>query len=133
MRTVLIGATVAALALSVAAHAQPAQSSPPKAPARQCFWVNDIDNYSVNANEDVIYLRIRNHDVWRLDLYSSCSGLSYKQALPIRTFGGARSVCGAIDLDIKVSDHGIAIPCSVRELHKLSPEEIAAIPKRDRP
>lgn len=132
IRSLLIGGAVAALA--VPALAQPGPNGPvaPKV-QNQCFWVRDIYNYSVNGDEDTVYLRVRNHEIWKLSLASRCVGLSFKQALPIRTFAGVGSVCHAQDIDLKVRENGMEVPCFVSDLRKLTPEEAAAIPKRDRP
>ena len=42
----------------------------------------------------------------------------------------------ALDLDIKVSDGGpghMAVPCIASGISELTPEEVAAIPKKDLP
>jgi hypothetical protein len=47
---------------------------------------------------------------------------------------GVDTVCGPLDLDLRVSDGwGIAMPIMAKSITKLTPEQIAAIPKRDRP
>jgi hypothetical protein len=47
---------------------------------------------------------------------------------------GINTVCSPLDLDLRVSDgYGIAMPIMAKSITKLSAEEIAAIPKKDRP
>ncbi len=47
---------------------------------------------------------------------------------------GSDRICTPIDLDLRVSDgFGMAMPIRAKTITKLTPEEIAAIPKKDRP
>ncbi|MNY81658.1 hypothetical protein D3C86_2233300 [compost metagenome] len=47
---------------------------------------------------------------------------------------GVDTVCGPLDLDLRVSDgFGMAMPIMAKSIVKLTPEQIAAIPKKQRP
>jgi hypothetical protein len=48
--------------------------------------------------------------------------------------GRGSSICGPLDLDLAVSDgHGFNTPLIARSLTKLTPEEVAAIPRKYQP
>ena len=47
---------------------------------------------------------------------------------------GSNSICTANDLDLKISDdHGFTQPLIAKSITKLTPEQVAAIPKKYRP
>jgi hypothetical protein len=47
---------------------------------------------------------------------------------------GSNWICSPLDLDLTLSDHhGFQEPLIARALRKLTPEEVAAIPKKDLP
>ncbi len=64
-----------------------------------------------------------------LRLFSNRSGLAL-----VSQVRGSNSICTAIDLQLAVGDtDGFQQPLIARKLTKLTPEEIAAIPKKYRP
>jgi len=81
----------------------------------------------------VLYLGVNNHDVYQVDLAADAPELKWGDMRLISHMRGT-SVCSHLDLDLKVSDsHGFASPLFPRAMRKLTPEEVAAIPLRDRP
>ncbi len=134
----LVGAAVCgALALSGSvltsqALAQPAKST---APLKRCFFAHDWQGWRA-PNGHMMYVRVDGHRIYRVDFSSSCDALTWPDAHLITTFHGTDSVCTPLDLDIKVSDSGpgrMVEPCIASGLSELTPEEIAAIPKKDLP
>jgi hypothetical protein len=118
-----------ALALSslASSHALAAE------PARQCFWLRNIDNFTVSDDEQTLYLRSSPHDIYRLDLASRCIGLGFKTNVGIKSVTGAGSICEPLDIDLIVRENGMRTPCTVTGLHKLTPDEIALLPKKLKP
>ena len=137
-RTLACGAICGALALSGsvltgAASAQPA--GPPAKPPARCFYAHDWQGWRA-PNEHFMYVRVNMHRIYRVDFASSCQALTWPDAHLVTTFHGSDSVCTPLDLDIKVSDGGpghITEPCIASGIAELTPDEIAAIPKRDLP
>ena len=123
----------AAAILAVASLVAPpvAQAQPGHDPGRQCFYTSSINGYSA-PNDRTILIRV-GRDLYRAGLMSDCPGLAFRHTLVLKTATGAGSVCGAIDLDIGFTDHGISEKCPVSDLRRLSPAEVAAIPKKDLP
>lgn len=122
----LAGATL--LALAPAAQTQAQESR------RNCFFTTQWTN-SKAASPTVIYLRINISDYYKLTL----AGGGSQQLLDptyhlVNIVRGSPTICSAIDLDLKVSNsRGFAVPVIAKSLVKLTPEEAAAIPKKDRP
>ena len=135
--TLLLRAALAGFALATAAAAQAqAQTTTAAAAAKPrpaCFSLSDWRGWS-SPSRDVLYLKVRNRDVYRLDLAHGSSQLGSASAHIVSVVRGSNRVCHPLDLDLRVSDGlGFAMPIRARTITKLTPEEIAAIPRKDRP
>jgi hypothetical protein len=140
--TCLIKASAAAavwLALGGAALAQSTSSQPTSSqPAsrstssQSCFYDRDISNFNA-VSDSTVYLRVGVSKVYRLDLMSPCTGLTYRQRVGIKTTPGSRWICSPLDAEVVYSDNGFPQRCPVTGLHALTPAEVAALPKKDRP
>ena len=104
------------------------------APARApCFFLTQWEGWK-SPSPDVIYLGVNMHDVYRVDLAGGSSQLQAPDVHLVSINRGSSSICSAIDLDLKVADGmGFSEPLIARSLTKLTPEEVAAIPKKFRP
>ncbi len=122
------GATAGAAAIIGAASL----AAPPAAKAYpaggRCFYTNNISGYSA-VDDHTLLIRV-GRDIFRAALMSDCPGLTFRHTLVLKTATGSGSVCGAIDLDIGFTDHGMSEKCPVRDLRQLSPDEVSAIPKK---
>lgn len=128
LTTVLLAAAAPALA----AGSDDAQS-PATRPARSCFYLSDWDNWSA-PDRDTLYMKVRNRDVYQVDLSHGTSLLTSPGVHLVSIQRGTDSVCGPLDLDLRVSDGwGMAMPIMAKKITKLTPEQVAAIPKKDRP
>ena len=127
LTTILLAAGAPALADPGAPDAQ----AKPK-PARTCFSLSDWDNWTA-PDRDTLYLKVRNREVYQVDLHRGTSMLTSPGVHLVSIRRGVDSVCGPLDLDLRVSDgFGMAMPIMAKSITKLSPEQIAAIPKKDR-
>jgi hypothetical protein len=134
LRSALLIATCAAAAGSVPAQAQP---EAPRAEQRpnQCFQTTEFRSWRA-PDPSTIYVRVRVSDVYELKLTGSCPFITSGDAFLVTKFRGSSSVCDANDWDLKVAQNGpgsIPVPCIVRSMRRLSPQEAAAIPKKARP
>ena len=124
--------TTVLLAAAAPALADPAKDAAPR-PARSCFSLSDWDGWSA-PDKNTLYMKVRNRDVYRVDLSHGTSQLTSPGVHLVSIQRGVDTVCRPIDLDLRVSDgFGIAMPIMAKSITRLTPEEIAAIPKRDRP
>ncbi len=112
----------------VQAQAKPAPNT------AQCFLSRDWSSWRPSADSRSIFVRVGMSQVFRLDLSSACETLQRPSARLITTLRGGPWICGPLDLQLQVSDSpGIAVPCIVRGLSRLTPDQIAALPKAARP
>ncbi|MHB8529384.1 MAG: DUF6491 family protein [Caulobacteraceae bacterium] len=130
-KSILAG--VLAIGMTLAAGA--AWAYPREGPASDhpCFFVTQWQGWSA-PSDDVLYLKINNRDIYRVDLSAGSSMLRAPGVHLISKVEGSDSICNAIDLQLEVSDgHGFREPLIARSLTKLTPEEAAAIPPKYRP
>lgn len=132
--TFLMQAAVAGFALVTTGAAQAQTSAPATAkPRAPCFSLSDWRGWS-SPSRDVLYMKVRHKDVYRLDLTRGTSRLGSAGTHIVSVVRGSDRICNPIDLDLRVSDgYGFAMPIRAKTITKLTPEEIAAIPKKDRP
>jgi hypothetical protein len=122
--------TIAASSASVALAADPAQPTT----QRNCFRVSQINNHTKGDNE-TLYLSVRSKEVYRLGMSGNClAGATSSDPLILKVHG-SDLVCRPLDLDLKIKLTGGvgATPCIIRDITKLGPEEIAALPPKIKP
>ena len=125
----LAAGVVAASAMLGAASAAPADTG-----GRNCFTVNDWHGWS-SPSPDVLYLAVNFRDVYKVELAQPVEGLNLEDTVVISDEDGLQSVCGAVDLHLIMTHRrgGSRQGLIVRSLTRLTPEEIAAIPRKFRP
>jgi len=133
-KSMLAAVTAAALSLAGATGSAPiAQAEPAHdGGAKSCFYAGNIENYAV-ANDRLMYLRVGVADVYRLDLMMDCPELTFRQNVEITHTGAGSLVCSPIDLTVRFHQIGARRVCPVSDMRKLTPAEVAALPKHDRP
>jgi hypothetical protein len=100
--------------------------------AEQCFPVSNINGFSA-TDDRTVYLRVGVKDVYRLDLFTDCVDLTFKQSLALETLPASPWICQALDATVISREPGIHQRCPVKAIHKLTADEYSALPKRDRP
>jgi hypothetical protein len=126
-----IAVSIAASSVSVALAADPAQPTT----ERNCFRVSQITNHTKGDNK-TLYFGVRSKEVYRVGMSGNClAGTTSSDPLILETHGGIDLVCRPLDLDLKVKLTGGvgATPCIIRDITKLGPEAIAALPPRIKP
>lgn len=133
-------AAAAALALGASAAptfvAQAATTSPE--PRSSCFASNQWQGWSAPAagHGDLLLLRVGLHDIYRVDLTPGSHAYKYGGSFLINKMRGSNWICSHLDLDLAISETGGGYyrqPLIATSLRKLTPTEIAAIPKKDLP
>jgi hypothetical protein len=129
--------TTAALAIAalIAAGSAGATTAPDKpAAGRDCFAVNTWQGWSAPGHADFLYLRVGLHDIYRVDLTPGTHVSKDFDRYLINRVRGPDWICSPLDLDLTLADHqGFREPLIARSLRKLTPEEVAAIPRKDLP
>ena len=120
-------AALAAVALSAAtAGAQPGSSG------AQCFARQNIEGFQA-PDDHTVYLRVGVNQIYRLDLMVPCSGLSFRDDINLLSTAGDPWICNPIQATVVYHQGGIPNRCPVSAIHRLTPDEVSALPKRDRP
>jgi len=129
-------AAAAVLAASGAAAVTTEGAKP--APTYNCFFPNQWRGWS-SPDPMTLYLKVNINDVYRVDLANQTPELQWPSNHLVARFNGT-NVCTAIDLNLSVVQgtggqlgDGFRVPLIATKLTKLTPEQIAAIPKKYRP
>lgn len=131
MRRLLTAAAIFGLAISGAANAEEQTS---QSPASNCFFSSSWQGWSAPGDGDVLLLRVRPSDVYRVELTPGTHVRRSGDRFLVNELRGGNWICSALDLDLTLSDHqGFSQPLIARTLTKLSAEEVAAIPAADLP
>jgi hypothetical protein len=122
---------VAGLALG-ALLAAPAEGAPKN--GHDCFLSSEWQGWSAPGDGDVLYLRVFLHDIWKVELTPGAHVRRYPDYFLVNQVRGSNWICSPLDLDLTLSDrNGYRQPLIARSLRKLTPEEVAAIPRKDLP
>ena len=128
---------VLASAAALCAAAAPALAADPAKPAAgpQCFRVSQIQNHT-KGDAKTLYLSVKpKWQVYRLGMSGSClAGVNSSDPLVLETVGGTDMVCRPLDLDLKVKvGAGGLTPCIIKDITRLTPDQVAALPPKVRP
>lgn len=131
----LVVSLLAAIGLSACAQARsPAPGGSADVAPGACFRMSQIRNHKI-ADRDTIYMRVGFRQVYKVTTVGSCgAGAMPDETLIMSTAGGSDMICRPLDLDLKIR-HGVGFvsPCIVKDIVKLTPEQVAALPKKARP
>ena len=123
-------------AFALAASALPALAADQAKPetGSQCFRMSQIRNHT-KADDQTLYFSVGSRDVYRLDMSGAClAGTSSSDPLILETVGGTDLICRPIDLSLKVKLGNVGVsPCIIKEITKLTPDQVAALPPKVKP
>jgi hypothetical protein len=126
----LIFLGMAAAVLLVATSATAADNPRAK---NSCFRSQDWDGWSAPEPGDVLYLRV-NKDIYRVGLAPGSHVRKDIDRFLVNKMVGSDYICSPLDMQLTLADHeGFSEPVLATSLRKLTPEEAAAIPPKDRP
>jgi hypothetical protein len=133
MKTHLAFAAAAAALLAFMPALASAADKPGKPVApRQCFWSRNITGFAA-PDDHTVYVRVSFRDVYRLDLMIACPDVEWNQRIALVSRSGS-FICNALDAEIVSHATGLGPQrCPVKTLTKLTPAEIAALPKHAKP
>ena len=122
----LVATGLGLLAAQVQAQARPA-------PLDQCFLSREYEAFRP-IDDHSFYLRANLHDIYRIELEGACPTLTEPDARLITVEHGQPRICGPLDWELRVaSPPDPPIACIVKSQTRLTPEQAAAIPARQRP
>lgn len=102
------------------------------AQAATCFRMHDVQGHSVVDNH-TLYVSVNRREVYRITTSNNCLAAKTRSDPLITRSSGSDMICKPIDLDLKIGGSGGVSACIVSAIDKLTPAEVAAIPKKLRP
>lgn len=116
-------------AASAAALALPAQAQP-GVPQLGCFLRSDIRNHTV-GDDHTLYFDVAGKGVYRSVMSNAClAGEVSSDPIVMRDRTGSGRICTKLDLDVRTAR---GTRCIVDHVEQLSPQEVAALPRKQRP
>jgi hypothetical protein len=135
MNRTLIGALVGtALLVTGAAGVVQAAPKPAKAVSGKtdCFFNQQVRNFTAANDDRTLYIKA-GRDTYKMETFGRCLDLSHSLNVGLDSYPTS-SICSAQDVTIVVHSTSMGPQrCAVRNLVKLTPEQVAALPKGDRP
>jgi hypothetical protein len=132
----LLSLTAIGIATPASAQPGPDRASSPARGVDQCFRSNDLQSWRA-LDDKTMYIRVNMNDYYRIEMSGECSELTSPDPHLITVVRGSNEICGPLDWDLKVADGtgpgSFAVPCIVKSQTRLTPAEVAAIPKKFKP
>jgi hypothetical protein len=115
-------AAASAVALALPAQAAPSAEAP-------CFYLRDMRNHTV-GDEHTMYFDIGGRSVYRAVMSNNClAATTSSDPIVLQNQTGTGLICHKLDFDIGVRGNR----CIIASLTKLTPEEVAALPRKVKP
>lgn len=130
-KTALALPLAAALLTASPVTAKSPEEGPRSSPARQCFWNRQVTSFA-SSDERIVNVRVGVKDVYQLEMFGRCDEVDWTQRIALVSRGGG-FICSGLDAEIVTPTTLGPQRCLVRNIRKLTPEEIKALPKRARP
>jgi hypothetical protein len=131
-RLLLIAAVTGATALSACAPMAANDGAPTASRSTQCFYANQVDNF--RGNDQTLYVRTRNKDVFELETFGACSNIDFAFGIAFLPNRGINRLCtGDLTRVVVVGGGEPRAQCRVQVIKKLTDAEVMALPARDRP
>jgi hypothetical protein len=130
-----IAAPLLACAVMAVVGSAPAAAKSPlepgAKPARQCFWNRQVNNFASN-DDRIVNVRVGVKDIYQFEMFGRCDEVNWANHIAIVS-RGSDYICTGMDAEIVAPSSLGPHRCAVRAIRKLSPAEVAALPKHARP
>ena len=101
---------------------------------RACFLAADVSSWAA-ADRMTVNLRVNIRDFYQVKLLAPCGDIDFSQRIGVRSGGGSDFICTGTGLDIEIiapTPIGRQT-CPAISLRRLTPEEVSALPGRQKP
>lgn len=131
LKSLSLLAGVAAAALAVQAQAA---APAPAGQSRDCFWGRSLNGFHA-VDDETLLLNVGVRDVYEAKLAAPSADLKWVNGVAVVARGGGNFVCSKLDADIVVPGTTGMGPqrFPVVSLRHLTPQEVAALPRKVRP
>lgn len=120
-----------ALAAVLLLAAGAAQAADTTKSSRACFLTRNVNSWSA-ADDKTVYVRVGVKDIYRLDLLGPCPDIDWNWSIALESHGSSW-ICSPLDATIIARSPIGPQRCPVRQVSKLTPQEVAALPKKQKP
>ena len=128
----LLGSALLVIGAAGGVQAQPAAKASTLSARTDCFFNRQVRNFTTANDDKTVYVRA-GKDSYRLETFGRCLDLSNALEIGFDSYPTS-SICSAQDVTLLVHSSSMGPQrCAVRSLVKLTPEQVAALPKGDRP
>ena len=124
VRTFAVAVVGGVAAVTSAAAQQPIS-------ARQCFWSHQVNSFAAQGDR-LVNLRVGVKDYFQLELMGPCPDVDWTQKIALVSRGGS-TICSGLDAEIVTPSPIGPQKCPVKSVRKLTPTEVAALPKGAKP
>ena len=124
VRTFAVAVVGGVAAVTSAAAQQPSS-------ARQCFWSHQVNSFAAQGDR-LVNLRVGVKDYFQLELMGPCPDVDWTQKIALVSRGGS-TICSGLDAEIVTPSPIGPQKCPVKSVRKLTPTEVAALPKGAKP
>ena len=119
----------------VAATAAPAGArspvEPEPKPKRECFFARNVNSFAA-VDEDTVNLRVGVRDYYQLEMFNRCRDVDWANRVALVSRNSS-SICVGMDAEIVTQTNLGPQRCPVRSIRKLTPAEVAALPRNAKP
>ena len=131
MKSKLVLAAAGLLSLGLASQAAAAKAPPPYS-KNQCFYTKNVTSFAAPDDRN-LYVRVGVRDVYHFEMFGPCPDMDWNQRLALVSRGSSW-ICNGMDAEVVTHATGMGPQrCQVRHMEKLTPEQVAKLPKRARP
>lgn len=135
LRAALLGVAAVAAASTAAfaqtAPAQTASTDPKPKPTRQCFRAADVNGFTA-VDDKTVNVRVGVRDVYQLVLFAPSPDIDWTQAIGLQAHGSSW-ICSGLDATVIVPTTIGPQRYPVTAVRKLTPDEVAALPPKQKP
>jgi len=129
--------STAAVSTAAFADKTPALGDPPPPgtglPDGQCIRSTEIRNHTI-VDKRTMLIDVGGRATYRVTVNGGClAGAVSSDPIVTRSPPGSNLICKPIQMDLAVSKGGFPSQCIVESIIKLSPEQVASLPRRLRP
>ena len=125
-------ALAAVAAMTIAGHAAAQATGQPAAQTRDCFYVGTIRGFSA-VDDETVNLRVGGrNDIVQIKLFAPSNDLKFANGVALISRGGS-FICSKLDATLVVPGPAGPQRYPVTSIRRLTAQEVAALPAKQRP
>jgi hypothetical protein len=98
---------------------------------RSCFYARNVSSWAP-VDRSIVNLRVNVNDYYQLKLLGECPNIDWSERIGLE-HRGSDWICSGLDAMLIAPGPAGPHRCAVSSIRKLSPQEVAALPPRQKP